>query len=514
MRKVLIAVLFATFGQFVLPPHSSARAECPDVDDLWAQAATLDEQDSPNEAADVYASILESCPDSQRAAVKLAKRLYEAGRYSEALAAVDSSIAMNPYGRVLAEWGYLYKAKVCRELGCEAEARAAIEVLKSRFPDSISTTRAEAVEAALNATDSDDADNALNLELVAGELHEQAIDAANQGRIDRALYLLTQVRELYPESRKSLRSLEIKGLMLSRMSKDRIPEAVDTFEEILANLGPNNEHSRIRYEADLRLGYLNVILGELAEAQEHFHWLAANAEDPKVREEARLREAYVNLKKGQRVEASDSFRSLANSTDDPRAQAEASLQASGAQFEVLQRRPMNNPEDRDDWDLLREQIKATQRLEALSRDERSRADLMYLETFAWQNRETEVISLVEAFLQEYGENDYLREVTTARLNVAISLVHLKRYSEALAHLDWILERFDDTDEVWPGVPLMEQVLFYRWRALHRGGAEANEARRAAERIVENYPEGAYTAQVRYVVFGEMPDVPVMEGGDQ
>ncbi|HNO80361.1 MAG TPA: tetratricopeptide repeat protein [Phycisphaerae bacterium] len=505
MRKVLIAVLFTNFGQLILPLHSTVRAECPDVGDLWAQATTFDEQDLPNEAADVYASILESCPDSQRAAVKLAMRLYEVGRYSEALEFVDSSIAMNPYNRVLAEWGYLYKAKVCSELGCDTEARTAIDVLKSRFPDSISTTRAEAVEAALNATNSEDADNALNLELVAGELHELAVNAANRNDVDRALRLLTQVRELYPETRKSLRSLEIKGLILSRMSKDRAPEAIDVFEEILANLRPENEHSRIRYEAELRLGYLNVILEDLPKAREHFHWLAVNAEDPKIREEAKLRDGFINLVEGRHVEAVESFQSLAENAKELGDRAEASLQSAGAEFEILQRRRATGSVAPAEWQQLRTTLGDVSRLEGVSDQQRCRAELMIVESYLWGDQEAEALQKAELFLEEFDEDIFPQETATARLTAAISHVNLRGYNNALPHLDWILGRYDDSDEVWPGLNTMEQVLFYKWRALKRGGYEPSLVQDVTDRILTVYPNGPFASQVRYVELGELTE---------
>jgi len=438
----------------VAPLATAEQPSCDVPRELWAQAQELEDQGLYDEAAQVYAGILVQCPGYQRAAVRLAVARFEGGHAEEALQRLDTAIEMEPFGRVWAEWGLLYRARACRTLGCTEQARDDIAMLKSRFPDSISTSRAEVLEAEMEGWDSGPAEDALELELAAEQLHEEANAAANAGDYEQALLLFDQVVAQYPDTRKSLRSKEIKALMLGLLP-DRTEEAKAAFEDVLADVKTTAPHSRLRYEAEQRIAFLDLRAERRQQALARFHWLATHATNPEV-------------------------------------VAGARLQAAGVYFELLQRRPAApDPVQPEEWEALRRLCQESRSHPAAGRRDRARADLMILESFAWQVRPEEAIALAGQYLAAYPEAEFRQEQAATHLFAGESLQRLARHAEALEHFWWIIDEFaEDPGPIWPGLEYRAHTYYRIHASLLRLGA-AQAAADICQVILDTYPDTEY-----------------------
>jgi len=453
MRTRLRASLFiAIMSGLAGGPAVAEQPTCDVPRELWAQAQELEDQGLYDEAAQIYAGILAQCPGYQRAAIRLAVARFEGGHAEQALQQLDAAMEMDPFGRVWAEWGLLYRARACRTLGCTEQARDDIALLKSRFPDSISTARAEVLEAEMEGWDTGPAEDALELELAAEQLHEEASAAANAGNYDQAVALFDQVVAQYPGTRKSLRSKEIKALMLGLLP-DRTEEARAAFEDVLAEVRTTAPHSRLRYEAELRIGFLDLRTEQRPQALARFHWLAAHATSPEV-------------------------------------VAGAKLQAAGVYFELLQRRRAE-PVQPEQWEALRRLCQEARSHPAATRRDRARADLMVLESLAWEVQPEEALALAGPYLAMYPDAEFRPEQAVVHLFAGESLLRLGRHTEALEHFWWIIDEFaDDPGSIWPGLEYRAHTYYRIHASLLRLGA-IQEASDICQAILDTYPDTEY-----------------------
>ncbi|HNO79729.1 MAG TPA: tetratricopeptide repeat protein [Phycisphaerae bacterium] len=482
-----------------------------DSADLWASARALEDAGQYARAAAIYEQILAQDSDSQKAATKLGVNLYQAGLYQDALNRIDASIEMNPYSRVWAEWGYLYRARICRELGCDSIAAESIAVLRSRFPDSISTARAEVLDSELEGVGALAANDQVDAEMAAELLHDEAVQAIREGDTTLAESLFDEVVLLYPDTHKSLRSMEIKGLMLSGLSRERVRDAKAVFQQIIDVVATETPHARVRYEAELRLGYLSLKEDNQQEAMSHFEWLSNNAQDPRFAQNAKTRLAAMYHTSRRMDEAYDLFMDLRDNAVEPNVRSNAALQAAGVFFEMQQAVPWSR--ESFDYETVRTLCRDVQNLEYANEEELARSKLMFFETYLWEKDPEQCLLLAENFLREYEESGMRRELSTAHLFAGESLQLLHRHDEALVHYRWITGQYETNGEIWPWEQLMSRAYYRVFDALRRTNASTEEIRAAADVVLEEFPRSKHAPLVRIAIgLDESPYTRVVQTG--
>lgn len=428
----------------------------------WTTADGLAEQGRFAEAADAYQVVLGQCPDSQRAAAKVARMLTEAERFTEALDAAQATIDMDPYSRVWAEWGYLCSIRACRQLGCTPHARDQIALMKSRFPDSISTAEAAVIEAELDGAGLTDAQDQLAIEQAAELEHEQATAAIEHGERDLGLQLLDQVIANYAGTRKSLRSMEIKALLLGLMS-DRTEEAIDAWLDVIDEVGPTTPDARIVQEAKMRLAALYHRRQDLSQAYDLYAELA---------------------------EQGTAKSTVSNSA----------LQGAGVYFEMYQRVAEHGGEvPSDAWANVRTHCETVEQLADATPKERAIAKLMYFESYVWERRPEDCLPLAEAFIAEYDPIEFRTEVATAHKFAGSCLSAMGHSHSALDHLHWIVREHEQRGRIWPVVDHIAFTHYLIVNCLVSLEAPPEEIWDAADVLITEYPDTVVARLVRNAI---------------
>lgn len=394
--------------------HASAADSRTDVEDRFARAQQFEEEGKFEDAEAIYRALLADDPTLQKAAAKLAMCLFDAGLVDEAADAADAAIAIAPYRGVWAERAYLYKARACAEAGCLKNARDAVEFLRERFPDAVSTTRAEVVEARLDGRDPGLLEAAIQVEMEADELHDAANQAVKGQDYEQGLALLDSLIANYPDTRRALRGRMTRAYLLGMMP-GRTDDCLSAWQDVHHRTEIAAPRSAIHLESLLRSGFLLQRLDRRAEA-------------------------YVN------------FSAAAALADEPNLAADAKLQSAGAYFEVLQRQLFTeagvSPQE---WSELRERCGEVRANPSASEEARCRAELMVLESFDWEFRPEDSWNAAAAFLAKYNGGKLLPEQAAAHLFAGRSLQRLNRHAEALPHFQWILDTFPDGEVIWEGI---------------------------------------------------------------
>jgi tetratricopeptide (TPR) repeat protein len=378
---------------------------------VWSAA------DAPHQAGDYaeserrYKQVLVEFPDSQRAALRVAIAQERQGKSAEALESYDRALAADPQG----EWApvaLFYKARFCKEGAREPDARAAIARLRAEHPDSSYVARAAVLEAELDGRSTAAAEAALERELAAAAVYDAGMAKSKARADEEALADLRRVPAEFPGTAAALRALDAEGHILTR--NRRFDEALVVFEAILQALEPGQRSSRIAQTSQRRVaGLLHA--------------------------------------KGRREESLLAFsRIISDSTSPEEAGADAILQAAGLTFELmLEDFGRNQPVSAHQVEELESLFAAVRSWPSAPISVRIRADLMHIESLAWQNRFEEFEKLAIKFLDAYEAGEFPREVATARFFLGRELIQRRKICEGLPHLLGVIELFP-RGELWPG----------------------------------------------------------------
>lgn len=465
MLDAILLLLAVISG--VKNPNTNAPSDKWDA--AWTHAQKYAEGGNLENAEKIYRTVLATDPDQQRAAVELAINLFEQGRAQEAADAADVAIAIDPYRGKWAELAFLYKAKACGVAGCIPQALDAVHTLKYRFPDSVSTTKAELVEAELWGRNTSALEAQLGLELQADDLHTQAVAAVKSNNYDLALQLFDQVIYSYPDTRKSLRSRMMRATLLGLM-KGRTEDTLAAWDDVRQRVEGSTPYSPIHYDSIYRTGFLRQRLD-------------------------------------MRQEAYEEFSALAKLADDPRVVAEASLQAAGAYFEVLQRQLFtSNGVSPEEWSTVREDCASVLKLPRLSDESAIRAELMVLESFAWEIRPEETVTAADDFLKHHGGDSFLPEQAAAHYFLGQALQRVDRHAESIPHFRWIIETFPPEDMVWDGLNYQALSRYSLYVSLMYTGVPMEKALEPCYFVIGHYPDSEYAVLCRRAT-GEADDQP-------
>lgn len=423
----------------------------------WYQADTLQASKSFTEAEQQYREILELYPNSQRTALRIAICQQNAGRKLDSLASYDNAIAMDPNG-YWAGVALFYKARACFESGLVLDAISSLNELRERFPDSSYVAQAGVLEAEWLKGPKLLMEAHLKIELDAAEQYDLAMVSSKAGEDERALETLALLSKRFPGTAAALRAEESRGHILLRGK--RYDEAKEVFTGLIQTLGKEKSKSRIFETAKTRLAAIHHIEYDRETA------LAL----------------YLEILEGQ---------------GDPGIAAHAALQAAGVAFEILQREVIAEKEISEErWDELRSACIKVSELPHASDHQRVRADLMFVESWHWQRQNELAVQSARDFIEKYDENEFKREVATARMVAALNLHLLKRYREALEQADWIIHAYSEEDEIWPLMDHLPRTYYLRWEILKDNDAPKSQLQKAAEDLIQRFPDSPLAEGIR------------------
>ncbi|MGB9604966.1 MAG: tetratricopeptide repeat protein [Bryobacteraceae bacterium] len=393
---------------------SAGGAPTASADAVWQEATRLEADGRFEEAAAQYGAIPTDSPDWQKAAVQAGGCLEKAGKLAEAVARYDAVIARNP-SAYWAELALLQKARTCNAMANVAEARRCIDRLKARFPDSSSLAHALLLQAQIDGRNTAAAEALVARELEATALYRQAILADRKKDEAQAFELLDAAITRYPDTPAALRCRDARAHMLVR---HRSPEE--------------------RTRAGTEFLYILTLVED-------------SAPNSRIAEIARLRLAALHHSFRNRQDAIALYQGLLNSADKAIA-GRAALQVAGLQFELMQREKLSGapPSDRR-WEELRALCAGV----AGSRDatvaQRVRAEVMAIESLAWQGRDAEALAAVEVFLSKYRDIALKQDVATVHFLAGVTARKLGDYNKALRHFGWVVTAYAGEKEIWPGM---------------------------------------------------------------
>lgn len=466
MRRVVASCVIAVVMQCIA---TRLQASEQPGESLWQQAANLEKQGRSEKAADIYATLVNHDPASQKAATRLAIALIDAGRPTDAAAAAEKAVAIDPFGGYWAEQALLARAKAYRATGQTTDARQTIHTLRCRFPDATATARAVLIEAELDGADVVAARTQFQQEEAADALHDSAVALVEAGQRDAALAAFDRIIREYPNTRKSLRTRKVRALLLG-LAPDRTEETRAAWQDVLQRVTSQAPHSVLRYEAEYRLAALEQREDRPDQAMQRYLNLEAIAQDP-------------------------------------RTQANAAWQGVGAHNELLQKRSsLGEKVSLADWDALRDHCKRVKQGEHATPLHKARADLIIAESYHWQGLPAAALDYAQRLIATYDENIDPPGVATARLIAGECLQRQGLHQEALLQYRWITAHFPD-QEIWPGLaderhgrPVfaasLARTYFGIYDALRRGGAAPEEVSAAAEVVLTRFAETQYVELVR------------------
>jgi tetratricopeptide (TPR) repeat protein len=458
------------------PSTGTGDPPSPTFDELWADAAALQDAHQYGAAAAAFRAILAEYPDSQRAALRIAICEENGGLVSNAIDSYQAAIDLAPYGS-WTETALFFQARACHGFGCPATARDAIALLKQRFPDSAWVARVRVLEAQLDQVPTLAAEAALALELVAGQALDTAIALANTELEDQQILRLNNLIGLHPTSATALRARERVGHLLIR--KGDTANAIAQFEQLLFDLQTASPEARIVQTARTRLAALYHVAGQRDDALFEFDDLAATAADPSV-------------------------------------QSNAVLQGAGLAMELLvEQVEQVGAGSNADWEDVRDRCKQVKGLPAATPLEVARADLIVTESHYWQKQYSAALGAAMHFLAEQGElpdggaappepdgpavggsAPALRaEVAMAHLVAGECLQRKDLHDLALPHYRRIVDLFGDV-EFMPGLTNTQRAHYRIYDALRRGSGTAAEIATAARYVLQRWPESTYADLIR------------------
>ena len=424
---------------------------------LCQQAKSAEQEDRFQDAEGLYRQVLALTPENQNAAYRLAICQQKAGKLDDSIASFDRAIAINPKG-YWAEVALYFRASTCQEAGRNSEALDGIQQLRSLYPESSYIARARVLKSKITGKNEAIAEAALERELRAGAVFDEGMQFANEKDNDRAIQRMDEVIARYPDCAVALRARERKGYLLLRDKK--YEEAMDPFLQILS------------------------------QTQELYP-------DARITQSAKTRVAAILHALKRREEAIDQYLELLESDCDPEIQANAALQTVGLAFEICQRRRVDEgPLPDKTWEELRTMCEDVKKMPAVTEEQKVRADLMRIELFSWQEDRENSLESAEAFIQEYDPKLYRMETATAHLVAGQALRHLKRYDEAIEHLQWIVDEYEDEEYIWKDMDHLPKSYFYIYLCLREKGAPKSEVNEAGDELQKRFPDSPYSEHVR------------------
>lgn len=441
----------------------SATAHADTCSDLIDVARQLLAEGRNDEAIVQFELIRDQCSPDQRTLVEMVQALHDAGRYADVTAQVDEAIQMNGFTHWAAV-GSFYKASACRHEGCFNDAHTSVQLMRDRFPDSSWTTRAEIVEAIINDQDLRPWTGAWAREQVAESLYRQAIQTDQSGDTASALAQLSDLIADYSDTRSALAALSSEAFLSSR-DRANNAQTLQLFESLYVHAAANWPQARITNEIGKSL-------------------------------------AYIYKRMDRRQDAQNVFDTIMLNTQDPNAANEAAVAGAGAQLEVLHKRRMLKQEVKDaEWLQMLDRLETTATRPGLTVLMRSRIAIMIVEIHHWKRDWAASLAGAEAFIATYTLSDDRSAVGTAHIIAGEALRYTNRIEEGLAHFQWVIQEFQDTD-VWPELvhesvdrPALyfDLARAYYWEAdaLHHLGVPVEEVLEAYDYVISNYPGTRY-----------------------
>jgi len=443
-------------GQTAAPAGGGPTAT---VDAIWQEATRLEADGKFEEAAAQYAAISTDSPDWQKAAVQAAGCLEKAGKLADAVARYDAAIARNP-SAYWAELALFQKARTCSAMANVAEARRCIDRLKARFPDSSSLADALLLEAQIEGRNTAAAEALVAREREATALYKQAMQADRNKDEAGAMQLLDAAILQYSGTPAALRCRDARAHLLTRHKQ---PEA----------------------RAQAAAEFLHILM-----------LVADSAPNSRIADTARMRLAALHHSRQDRQEAIAAYEALTRSEDKAVA-SRASLQLAGLHFELMQREKFSSGSLADSrWDDLRALCNRVVASEDAKPVERARAEVMIIESLAWQDRPADALAAAEAFLAKYQSSGFKQDVATVHFFAGEAAQRTKQYDKALSHFRLVIGAYGGLGEVWPGVDLVARTYFRIWETLRWTKASAEELAKAADALLTEFPESSYAKHVR------------------
>lgn len=431
--------------------------------DLVEAARELLRQERYEDAVVQFELIRAECTPDQRTLVEMVHALHDAGRYLDATGIVDSAIAMNPYSH-WAGVGHYYRASACSRAGCANEALDSVQVLRTRFPESAWTTRAEAVEAEIQGSDSRPLSGRLAREEVAEAIYQQALadDAAGDGAA--AMVRLNDLIANHSDTRTGLAALGSEAFIGTR-DRAQNEKSVKEFEALYTHVATNWAQARITNEVGKSLAHLYQRLDRPGDALNVFDQLLANSDDPAVI-------------------------------------AYAAVEGAGAAFEVLQKRQMMELEVMaEEWDQLRNRLASAASTPDLTPLQQSRVDLMVAESYHWQDNWSASLAAAESYLERYDVATDRSGVGTAHIVAGEALRFSSRIAEGLEHFQWVIDEFQ-VEDVWPQMAHanfdrphlgydLARARYWEVDGLYYLGAPVEEVIAACDDFISRFPDTVY-----------------------
>lgn len=379
----------------------------------------------------------------------------------EAVAAYDDAIGVNP-SAYPAEQAMIGKARAYRAMGNVAEARRCIGRIRARFPDSSSFAEAALLDARIDGRATASLEASLTRETEATALYKDAMQTDRNKDEAAAVRLLETVIDRYPDTPAALRCRDARAHILLRHRRpEEMALAGQEFLYILATVADSAPNSRIAETARMRL--------------------------------AAMHHSFKN-----RQDAIAVYEGLLNAEDKAIA-SRAALQLAGLQFELLQRELRSvGHVVASRWDDLRAFCSSVAQSKDAKRIEQARAEVMIVESLAWQERYAEVVAAADAFVTKYQGDELKQDVATVRFFAGEAAQSVRQYDKALGHFRWIVDAYRSQREMWPGMDHMPRTYFRIWETLRRMRAPPEEVAAAAQAIFDTFPESDYAEHVRIV----------------
>ncbi len=458
-------------------------------DPRWKEAINLQNAGEYGMAADAFAVLLAEYPDSQETALRVARNQERAGLIPEAISGYDVSNGVDPLG-YWAEVGLYYQAILKYQEGDSSGGEFNVEELKKRFPDSRWTARGVALAAqqAVKKSESGktdergarsagkstgnpaaEAEATLALEMRAYEAFKLAnnssvADNARIAAIDRVI-------KDHGDTRAALQALDTKGHLLIR-GKNR-GEAIATFQEVINRTKENAPQSRVAQTALTRMAALKHVENRKADALADYDELAKTGTDPALVSNAKLQGAglFFELRQDEQREGK---KVSAEQWAAVRTRCAEVITHEKAKAEAVSSKGQSRSASSD------------------SSEEAVIAELMTLESYLWENSPKECLRLAEEFISSKDVKSYRRQLGTAHNFAAESLIQMKRFDEALTHLQWIVNENETGGNMWPVDSFMAQVYYRVADVLNRTGAPEAEVLAAGDEVLSRFPnsEGA------------------------
>ena len=326
------------------------------------------------------------------------------------------------------------------------------------------------------------------------EFTRKARDASAWNDAEAVLYIKSSL-PLLPDDRKYIAHASIGYLESEREDNDAAMEAFS----VITNRQVDSDPVALA-DANIRMGYLALREGRTYDALDHFGRIATGkvpATHDQV-EEAAYRLARILHRTDRGVQAVDVYSQLVEHARDPERKRSARLQLSGLLFE-LAKGDFGEVDEEERLELLEQtRTESTFLIEDPDTEPENRvvAELMYLETFYYQDDQQKCLDLGIEFVDRWTAwRDENPELVDWNINVQLSAAHnfatfsayeVGEYELTIELARQIRERYGEGDH-YRTFNVFAYSLLYEAFAQEALGNHA-EGERLRERCREEYPD--------------------------